>query len=84
MCLNLVIEAIMGALELYYKFIVKEKHEVNKQTLDFLIKEHIKELMVGMLLAVPIMALTVRIVNTCDYFIYYLWFFSIVVDFVGL
>jgi len=63
----------------YYHFVLEEKHGFNKQTRGFFIKDNIKKLALTLVLAVPIVALLIKIIQIGgDYFFIYAWLFIMI------
>lgn len=61
---------------IYRTFVLEEKHNFNKQTAGFFIKDQIKSLILGLVLSIPISAAIVYIVQWGgSYFIMYLYGF---------
>jgi len=84
--LTSIIETLIGIpFELFDTFVIEEKHGFNKQTLGFFIKDHIKKVVVSLVIMTPIVAGIIWIVNAGgDYFFFYLWIFISLVVFVML
>ncbi len=65
---------------IYYTFVLEEKHGFNKQTFGFFIKDNIKKFIVTILLTLPILALLIYIIKIGgDYFFVYAWLFTTIV-----
>lgn len=65
---------------IYYTFVLEEKHGFNKQTFSFFIKDNIKKYLVIIALTIPILSLLIYIIKIGgDYFFIYAWIFTTVV-----
>lgn len=70
---------------LYSTFVVEEKHGFNKQTLPFFLKDQAKKFAVSLVLALPITALLIYIIQIGgDYFFIYAWLFTFSMSLVSL
>ncbi|RUS81798.1 hypothetical protein EGW08_010435 [Elysia chlorotica] len=68
---------------LYSTFVLEEKHGFNKQTLGFFVKDTLKHFAVTLVLALPITAMLIYIIQAGgDYFFIYAWLFTLVVSLV--
>lgn len=81
--LTTLIEAVLGLpWQIYDTFVIEEKHGFNKQTFGFFLKDKAKKTLVGLLIAAPITAIVIYIVeNGGKYFFFYVWLFLSVVLF---
>lgn len=65
---------------IYFTFVLEEKHGFNKQTFPFFVKDNIKKLILSIVLTVPILSLLISIIRWGgDYFFIYAWLFTTVV-----
>lgn len=65
----------------YSTFVIEQRHGFNKQTPGFFVKDQIKKFFVTMVIAVPIAALLIYIIQIGgDYFFIYVWVFLLVVS----
>ncbi|CAB0036916.1 unnamed protein product [Trichogramma brassicae] len=70
-------------ISIYETFVIEEKHKFNKQTAGFFIKDQLTKLIVSYVLIVPLICGIVWIIkNGGDYFILYLWIFTVVMSLV--
>ncbi|KAJ3219643.1 hypothetical protein HDU67_000131 [Dinochytrium kinnereticum] len=71
------VSTILGVpLSLYSTFVIEERHGFNKQTLALFFSDVIKELVVGFVLATPLVAGFIQIVKLGgDNFFFYVWLF---------
>ncbi|KAK3696104.1 hypothetical protein RRG08_061879 [Elysia crispata] len=68
---------------LYSTFVLEEKHGFNKQTLGFFFKDTLKHFAVTLVLALPITATLIYIIQAGgDFFFIYAWLFTLVVSLV--
>ncbi|XP_013399811.1 CAAX prenyl protease 1 homolog [Lingula anatina] len=66
---------------LYGTFVIEERHGFNKMTLGFFFKDTAKKLLVTCLIAFPVTALLIYIIQIGgDYFFIYCWVFTFVVS----
>ncbi|XP_041353885.1 CAAX prenyl protease 1 homolog [Gigantopelta aegis] len=66
---------------LYSTFVIEEKHGFNKQTLSFFFKDQVKKFFVMQLIALPIIASLIYIIQVGgDYFFVYAWLFTLIMS----
>lgn len=78
--INASYDIIALPLEIYSTFVVEQKHEFNKVSPLFFVKDHLLKFAVYQAIALPLLCAMIWIVkNGGDYFFLYLWIFSIIV-----
>nr|CAG8632869.1 5422_t:CDS:2 [Entrophospora candida] len=70
---------------LYYTFVIEERHGFNKMTVGLFFMDMIKGFLIAGVIGLPILALLLQIIKwSGDAFYFYVWIFTIIINFVLL
>ncbi|CAH1764735.1 1230_t:CDS:2 [Entrophospora sp. SA101] len=70
---------------LYYTFVIEERHGFNKMTVGLFFMDMIKGFLIAGVIGLPILALLLQIIKwSGDSFYFYVWIFTIIINFVLL